>query len=88
MDSLFFKYARLTTLMEDHGPNIGMPHTKHMGKGLIELRLKAAEGIARVFYATVVKNEIIILHSIVKKTDKTPKKDLDLAYQRLSEVKK
>ena len=74
--------------MEAHGPNIGMPHTKHMGKGLIELRIKAIEGIARVFYATIIKNEIVILHSIIKKTQKTPKKDLELAYKRLSEVKK
>jgi phage-related protein len=82
------KYARLTQLMEAHGPNIGMPHTKHMGKGLIELRIKAIEGIARVFYATIIKNEIVILHSIIKKTQKTPIKDLELAYKRLSEVKK
>jgi phage-related protein len=82
------KYVRLAELMENHGPNIGMPHTRHMGKGLIELRMKAQEGIARVFYATVLKNEIVILHSIIKKTQKTPKKDLDLAYKRLSEVSK
>ena len=82
------KYARLTMLMEDYGPNIGMPHTRHMGKGLIEMRLKAIEGIARVFYATAFKNEIIILHSIIKKTNETPKRDLELAYTRLMEVKK
>jgi phage-related protein len=82
------KYARLTELIEKHGPNIGMPHTRHMGKGLIELRIKALEGIARVFYVTVLKNEIVVLHSIIKKTQKTPKKDLDLAYKRLSEVNK
>ncbi len=82
------KYARLTTMMESYGPNIGMPHTRHMGKGLIEMRLKANEGIARIFYATIVQNEIVILHSIIRKTDKTPKKDLDLAYKRLSEVTK
>lgn len=81
------KYARLTMLMEEYGPNIGMPHTRHMGKGLIEMRLKAIEGIARVFYATVMQNEIVILHSFIKKTDNTPKRDLELAYKRLSEVK-
>jgi len=82
------KYARLTALMEDYGPNIGMPHTKHVGKGLVEMRLKAVEGIARIFYATVVHQEIVILHSIIKKTNKTPKKDLELAYKRLWEVRK
>lgn len=84
---LLAKYARLTTLMETYGPDLGMPHTKHMGKGLIEMRLKAIEGIGRVFYATVIQNEIVILHVMIKKTDKTPKRDLELAYKRLSEVR-
>ena len=34
--------------MEIFGPDLGMPHTRAMGQGLFELRLKAAEGIARV----------------------------------------
>lgn len=33
---LLAKYVRLTELMEQYGPDIGMPHTRHMGKGLIE----------------------------------------------------
>ena len=65
---LLAKYAKLTSLMETYGPNLGMPHTKYIGKGLIELRLKAIEGMARVFYTTVLEGEIIILHSIIKKT--------------------
>jgi phage-related protein len=72
--------------MEIYGPDIGMPHTRHMKKGLIEMRLKALEGIARVFYATLKNREIVILHSIIKKTDKTPSRDLDIAYKRLEEV--
>ena len=31
------KYARLTILMENYGPYIGMPHTKHLGKSFIEM---------------------------------------------------
>ena len=85
---ILVKYVRLTTLMENYGPDIGMPHTRHMKKGLIEMRLKAVEGIARVFYATIRNHEIVILHSLVKKTDKTPKRDLDTAYKRLNEVLK
>ena len=38
--------------MEVYGPDLGMPHTRAMGDGLFELRLKAAEGIARVFFCT------------------------------------
>lgn len=73
--------------MENYGPDIGMPHTRHMGKGLIEMRLSSLEGIARVFYATAAGHEIVILHSFIKKTNATPKKDLTIAYQRLKEVK-
>jgi len=84
---LLTRYARLATLMEIYGPNLGMPHTKHLGKGLIELRLKSIEGIARIFF-TVVLEEIIILHSIIKKTEQIPPQDLNLAYKRLLELRK
>jgi phage-related protein len=54
---------------------------------LFELRLKAAEGIARVFYCTVVGRRIVVLHQFVKKTEKTPRKELDVARRRLKEIK-
>lgn len=65
-----------------------MPHTRSLGGGLLELRVKAQEGIARAFYCTVVNNKIMVLHVIIKKTQKTPQKDLELARTRLKEVKK
>ena len=68
------------------GPDLGMPHTRAMGGGLFELRIKAAEGIARVFYCTVVDRRIVILHQFVKKTDKTPPKELEIARRRMKEV--
>ena len=72
--------------MEAFGPNLGMPHTRAMGEGLFELRIKAAEGIARIFYCTVVNRRIVFLHQFVKKTDKTPAKELEIARRRLKEV--
>lgn len=81
------RYMRYTDRMEIYGPDLGMPHTKAMGDGLFELRLKAAEGIARVFYCTVVERKIVILHQFTKKTDKTPKKELAIARKRIKEVK-
>ncbi len=44
------RYLRYADRMEVYGPDLGMPHTKAMVNGLFELRLKSAEGIARVFY--------------------------------------
>ena len=49
------------------GPNIGEPHTKAFGEGLFELRLKGAEGIARVFFCTRVGKRIVMLHSFIKR---------------------
>jgi len=80
----FLKYAER---MELYGPDLGMPHTRAMGQGLFELRLKAADGIARVFYCTVVDRRIVMLHQFVKKTDKTPPRELDIARRRMKEVK-
>lgn len=50
-DTLAARYVVLTRRMVAIGPNLGEPHTKAFGDGLFELRLKGAEGIARVFSA-------------------------------------
>ena len=80
----FVKYAER---MEIYGPDLGMPHTRAMGRGLFELRLKAAEGIARVFCCTLVGKRIVMLHQFTKKSEKTPRKELEIARQRMEEVK-
>lgn len=81
------KYFHLTDLMLEFGADLGMPHTRAMSDGLCELRVKGKEGIARVFYCTKVGKRIIMLHAFIKKTQKTPTKELRKAQQRLSEVK-
>lgn len=63
-----------------------MPHTRTMGGGLFELRLRGGEGIARIFYCTVVGRRIVMLHQFIKKSDKTPKRELEVAWRRMLEV--
>ena len=84
---LLGRYLQLTDRMVLYGPDLGMPHTRAMGTGLFELRLKSQEGIGRVFYCTLVKRRIVMLHQFVKKTDKTPPKDLAIARKRMKEWK-
>lgn len=48
------RYIALSTRMEQYGPNLGKPHTEAFGDGLFELRMKGAEGIARMFLCTLV----------------------------------
>jgi phage-related protein len=58
-----------------------------MGGGLFEMRLKGAEGIARVFYCSIVERKIVMLHSFVKKSQPTPRNELDVARKRLLEIR-
>jgi len=85
-NTLAARYVVLTGRMSVVGANLGEPHTKAMGQGLFELRLKGAEGIARVFYCALVGRRIVMLHSFVKKTGKTPRRVLELALDRMKEV--
>jgi len=84
---LLARYLRLTDMMLIHGSNLGLPHTKSFNNGLFELRLKRKEGIARVFYCTMIGKKIVMLHSFTKKSQKIPRKELQLAEGRLKEVK-
>lgn len=80
-------YIELVKRIEQHGADLKMPHSRAMGSGLFELRPKGKEGIGRVFYCTQINQQIVVLHSFVKKTNNTPIADLQLAQKRLNEVK-
>ena len=68
------RFLHLVERMQEFGPNLGMPHTRAMGSGLFELRMKSSEGIGRVFFCTQVGRRIVMLHTFVKKSAKTPPK--------------
>lgn len=84
--TLLARYFNLTDRMITACSNLGEPHTKAFGSGLFELRLKGAEGIARVFYCTRIGRRIVMLHCFVKRTDKTPPAERRIAETRLKEV--
>ena len=84
---LLARYLHLTDRMLQYGPDLGMPHTRAMGAGLFEMRLKSQEGIGRVFYCTLLARRIVMLHQFVKKTDKTPAKEMAVARKRMKEWK-
>ena len=86
-DTLQARYIGYSERMRIHGSHLGEPHTKALGKGLFELRLTGKEGIARVFYCTVIGKRIVMLHSFIKKTQKIPPKELAIATERLKEIK-
>ena len=75
-------------MIEELGPDLGRPYVGSLGSGLYEIRAKGKEGIGRSLYCMAQGREIVILHSFVKKTQKTPKKELDIAKKRMKEVLK
>ncbi|MBD3421836.1 MAG: type II toxin-antitoxin system RelE/ParE family toxin [Chitinivibrionales bacterium] len=83
---LLARYVHVTDVMMQFGPNLGMPHTRRVGEKLFEIRLKSREGICRVFYCIKVGRKIVMLHQFIKKSQKTPTKELDTARKRLREV--
>lgn len=78
------KLLRLLRLVEDVGlDRMREPHAKHLEGKLWELRVAAAEGIARGIYVAVAGRRVIVLHVFGKKTQKTPRRAIDLALERM-----
>ncbi|MCA1773202.1 MAG: type II toxin-antitoxin system RelE/ParE family toxin [Halomonas sp.] len=82
------RMLRLLEMVEQHGANLGPPHTEPLGDGLFEIRAKAKEGIGRSLFCYVKGQRIIILHTFVKKSQKTPRQVLELARLRQLEVQR
>nr|MBP3282192.1 type II toxin-antitoxin system RelE/ParE family toxin [Treponema sp.] len=94
------QYARIVqdmTLLQTMGSDLHYPYVDFIRgdkyKGLMELRTKQANNIFRTFYFVVIKDEsensekAVLLHAIQKKTDKTPKKELETALARMKDYK-
>jgi len=81
-------FLHIAEMIETLGPNLGKPYVGSLGSGLYEIRAKGKEGIGRSMYCSIAEKEVVILHSFIKKCQKTPKKDLDLAKKRMKEVLK
>ena len=83
---LLARYLRYVDVMTMHGPHLGMPHSRALGDGLFELRLQAKEGIGRVFYCMRPSQRIVMVHQFIKRSQKTPPREIRLARQRMREV--
>lgn len=67
------------SILEEYGNSLREPHSKSMGDGLFELRIKFSSDISRIFYFFVVDNKIILTNGFIKKTMRTPKAEIELA---------
>ena len=81
------KFTRVTELIEKFGPQqVGMQHVRSLGDKLWEIRASGKDGISRGIYVAVKDRRIIVLRVFIKKTENTPRKEIDLAKQRAKEA--
>lgn len=81
-------FERIVHLMEDHGiAGMREPYVKHLEGPLWEMRLKGRDGIARAVYVTVRERRVVVVHVFRKKTQKTPRREIDAALRKATEVK-
>ena len=77
-------FARLTDLFRDKGlAAMREPYAKHLTGKLWELRLKGRSSIARSIYVTASGQRVVMLRTFVKKTEKTPPRELKIAQARM-----
>lgn len=87
-EGILANFLHVIGLLEEFGPQIGMPHTRPMGSGLSEVRARGKEGIARALYCSLPGKELVMLNVFIKKSQKTPSKELELARKRMQELLK
>ena len=73
------KAVRSLELLEEFGNTLREPNSKAMGDGLFELRIKFSSDITRIFYFFYVKNKIVLTNEFVKKPQRTPPAEIELA---------
>jgi phage-related protein len=81
-------FARIARLIEHAGlERVHEPYIKHLEGPLWEMRMKGRDGIARAAYVTANGQRVIVVHVFQKKTQKTPRREIELALSRAREVK-
>jgi phage-related protein len=81
------RFLRIADLLRTFGPHhVGMPHVRPLGDKLWEMRMRGKTGIGRAIYVAASGRRLVVLHAFVKKTEKTPRRAVDLALARSKEV--
>ena len=81
------RFSYISRLIEEFGlDRVREPHVKHLQGPLWEMRIKGKDGISRAIYVTATGQRVVVVRVFVKKTQKIPKREIDLALKRAKEV--
>ena len=82
-------FVRICELISAVGlERVGAPHVKHVTGPLWEMRMKGRDGISRALYVAVRDKRVIVVRVFIKKSQKSPRREIDLALERAKEVLK
>ncbi len=83
-DDLQARFLHVSEMIEELGPHrVNEPHVKQLRGKLWEMRVKGKDGIARAIYFAATGRRLIVVRAFVKKTQKTPNREIYLAMQRM-----
>ena len=81
-----FKALRILSHIAEFGLSYAIPHVKKLvGTPLWEIRILGKDSV-RILYVTKQEKQILLLHAFIKKTNKTPRKEINISLSRLSEI--
>ncbi len=81
------RFRYISQLIEEFGlERVREPHVKHLRGSLWEMRLKGKEGISRALYVTAVGRRVVVVRVFIKKTPKTPSREIEIALRRAKEI--
>ena len=81
-------FLRIVYLIESMGlERVREPYLKHLEGPLWEMRMKGKDGIARAAYVTATGYRVVVVRVFPKKTEKTPRREIELALARAREVR-
>ena len=82
------RFRRIVELIQGYGlERVREPHVKHLENYLWEMRMKGKDGISRAIYVTASGRRVVVVRVFVKKTQKTPRREIALTLERAKEVK-
>jgi len=82
------RFVRLGDRIRQAGlVGLNEPHVRHLDGKLWEMRLIGRDGIARALYVTAIRERVVVVRVFIKKTQKTPRAEIDLALLRAKEIR-
>jgi len=87
-DGAIAEILHVFKLLREFNIQLGMPYIRKIDRsGLREVRIKHSSDLYRIFYFAYTGRKFVLLHAILKRSDRTPKGDIELAINRMNDYK-